>query len=67
MPLEFWLSCALCAGAGHIRDDIVYYTKELKQVCDGNEEHQAYLIDMGVKALRCYTNVILLVEEEQCE
>uniref|UniRef100_A0A803M784 Paladin n=1 Tax=Chenopodium quinoa TaxID=63459 RepID=A0A803M784_CHEQI len=42
-----------CAGAGHIRDDIVYYTKELKQVCDGNEEHQAYLIDMGVKALRC--------------
>ncbi|XP_021769913.1 paladin-like isoform X2 [Chenopodium quinoa] len=43
-----------CAGAGHIRDDIVYYTKELKQVCDGNEEHQAYLIDMGVKALRRY-------------
>lgn len=43
-----------CAGAGHLRDDIVYYTKEMKQACDGNEEHQAYLIDMGVKALRRY-------------
>ena len=39
-------------GAGHIREDIVYYTKELKQGCDGNEEHEAYLIDMGIKALR---------------
>ncbi|XP_057517850.1 uncharacterized protein LOC130798771 [Amaranthus tricolor] len=43
-----------CVGAGHIREDIVYYTKELKQGCDGNEEHEAYLIDMGIKALRRY-------------
>lgn len=41
-----------CAGAGHIREDIVYYTKELKKGCDGNDEHEAYLIDMGIKALR---------------
>lgn len=41
-----------CAGAGHIRDDIVSYTKELKQASHGNEEQQASLIDMGVKALR---------------
>ncbi|CAO2826691.1 unnamed protein product [Amaranthus hypochondriacus] len=40
-----------CAGAGHIREDIVHYTKELKEAGDGNEE---YLIDMGVKALRRY-------------
>ena len=26
--------------------------KELKEACHGNEEHQAYLTDMGVKALR---------------
>lgn len=43
-----------CAGAGHIRDDIVSYTKELKQASHGNEEQQASLIDMGVKALRRY-------------
>ncbi|KAK9747553.1 hypothetical protein RND81_02G000100 [Saponaria officinalis] len=43
-----------CAGAGNIRDDIVYYTMELKRACAGNEERQAYLIDMGVKALRRY-------------
>lgn len=43
-----------CSGAGHIRDDIVHYMKELKQACGGNEEQQAYLIDMGIKALRRY-------------
>ncbi|XP_074303708.1 uncharacterized protein LOC141638201 isoform X2 [Silene latifolia] len=43
-----------CVGAGNIHDDIVSYTVELKQACTGNEERQAYLIDMGVKALRRY-------------
>ncbi|KAH9622269.1 hypothetical protein KSS87_001369 [Heliosperma pusillum] len=41
-------------GAGNIHDDIGNYTVELKQACTGNEERQAYLIDMGVKALRRY-------------
>lgn len=43
-----------CAGAGHIRDDIVHHTRELKEACYGSEEHRAYVTDMGVKALRRY-------------
>lgn len=41
-----------CAGAGHLRDDIHYYSKELEKFPDGDDEHRAYLMDMGVKALR---------------
>lgn len=41
-----------CAGAGHLRDDILYYSKELEKFVDGDDEHRAYLMDVGVKALR---------------
>ncbi|XVF72882.1 hypothetical protein PTKIN_Ptkin12aG0156200 [Pterospermum kingtungense] len=41
-----------CAGAGHLRDDILYYSKKLEKVPSDDEEHRAYLMDMGIKALR---------------
>lgn len=41
-----------CAGAGHLLDDILYYSKELAKLPVGDDEHQAYLMDVGVKALR---------------
>ncbi|KAK7392157.1 hypothetical protein VNO78_20587 [Psophocarpus tetragonolobus] len=43
-----------CAGAGHLRDDILYYHKEFEKFTDGDDEEQAYLMDMGIKALRRY-------------
>ncbi|KAL6968739.1 hypothetical protein U1Q18_034532 [Sarracenia purpurea var. burkii] len=43
-----------CAGAGHLRDEILYYSKELEKFPDSDDEHRAYLMDMGVKALRRY-------------
>uniref|UniRef100_A0A5B7CA18 Paladin n=1 Tax=Davidia involucrata TaxID=16924 RepID=A0A5B7CA18_DAVIN len=43
-----------CAGAGHLQDDILYYSKELEKFPDGDDEHRAYLMDMGIKALRRY-------------
>ncbi|KAM5558530.1 paladin [Rosa sericea] len=43
-----------CAGAGHLRDDILYYSKELEKFPDGDDEQRAYLMDMGIKALRRY-------------
>uniref|UniRef100_A0A6N2NAG9 Tyrosine specific protein phosphatases domain-containing protein n=1 Tax=Salix viminalis TaxID=40686 RepID=A0A6N2NAG9_SALVM len=43
-----------CAGAGHLRDDILYYNKELRKSCDDDDEQRAYLMDMGIKALRRY-------------
>ncbi|KAF7804996.1 paladin-like isoform X1 [Senna tora] len=43
-----------CAGAGHIRDDILYYSKKFKKFTDGDDEKRAYLMDMGIKALRRY-------------
>ncbi|GER55121.1 paladin [Striga asiatica] len=43
-----------CAGAGHLRDDILYYSKELENLPNGNDDHRAYLEDMGIKALRRY-------------
>lgn len=43
-----------CAGAGHLRDDIFCYSKELENFLDGDDECQAYLMDMGTKALRRY-------------
>ncbi|KAI7983541.1 Paladin [Camellia lanceoleosa] len=43
-----------CAGAGHLRDDIFCYSKELENFLDGDDEYQAYLMDMGTKALRRY-------------
>lgn len=41
-----------CAGAGHLRDDILYYCKEFEKFTDGDDEERAYLMDMGIKALR---------------
>jgi hypothetical protein len=41
-----------CAGAGHLRDDILYYSKEFEKFTDGDDEERAYLMDMGIKALR---------------
>nr|GMD63923.1 paladin [Ipomoea batatas] len=44
-----------CAGAGHLREDIIYFTKELKKFPnDEDDEHRAYLMDMGIRALRRY-------------
>ncbi|KAL3531572.1 hypothetical protein ACH5RR_010894 [Cinchona calisaya] len=43
-----------CAGAGHLRDDIIYYSKELEKLPSDDDEHRAYLTDMGTKALRRY-------------
>ncbi|KAF9688002.1 hypothetical protein SADUNF_Sadunf02G0151800 [Salix dunnii] len=47
-----------CAGAGHLRDDIHYYTKELWKFPDGDNEQRACLLDMGIKALRRYFYLI---------
>ncbi|CAL1398805.1 unnamed protein product [Linum trigynum] len=43
-----------CAGAGHLRDDILRYTNKLKKFHDGDDEQRAHLMDMGIKALRRY-------------
>ncbi|WJX79948.1 hypothetical protein P8452_63011 [Trifolium repens] len=43
-----------CAGAGHIRDDILYYNREFEKFTDDDDEERAYLMDMGIKALRRY-------------
>jgi len=45
-----------CAGAGHLRDDILYYCKEFEKFTDGDDEERAYLMDMGVKALRYFSH-----------
>ncbi|CAN6569823.1 unnamed protein product [Malus baccata var. baccata] len=41
-----------CAGAGHLRDDILYYSKELKKFPDADDEQRACVMDMGIKALK---------------
>ncbi|KAF2324970.1 hypothetical protein GH714_021961 [Hevea brasiliensis] len=43
-----------CAGAGNLRDDILYYSKELRKYPDDDDEQRAYIMDMGIKALRRY-------------
>ncbi|EEF47124.1 conserved hypothetical protein [Ricinus communis] len=43
-----------CVGAGHLRDDILYYSKELRKCPHHDDEQLAHLMDMGVKALRRY-------------
>ncbi|XVE77374.1 hypothetical protein DITRI_Ditri13aG0057200 [Diplodiscus trichospermus] len=43
-----------CAGAGHLRDDILHYCKELEEDPNVDDEHRAYLMDMGIKAMRRY-------------
>ncbi|ONK62990.1 uncharacterized protein A4U43_C07F10250 [Asparagus officinalis] len=43
-----------CAGAGHLRDDILSYKKRLEKSCNDDDETRTYLMDMGIKALRRY-------------
>ncbi|KAK6803962.1 hypothetical protein RDI58_001746 [Solanum bulbocastanum] len=43
-----------CAGAGHLGEDIVQYSQELERKLDEDEERRAYLMDMGIRALRRY-------------
>ncbi|KAI9099076.1 hypothetical protein K1719_024843 [Acacia pycnantha] len=43
-----------CAGAGHLRDDILYYCKKFEEFADADDEERAYLMGMGIKALRRY-------------
>ncbi|KAG8389637.1 hypothetical protein BUALT_Bualt02G0249700 [Buddleja alternifolia] len=43
-----------CAGAGHLRDDILCYSKDLEKLSNDSDEQRAYLVDMGIKALRRY-------------
>lgn len=52
-----------CAGAGHLRDDILYFRKEFEKFTDGDDEERAYLMDMGVKALRltCFLFIEILL------
>ncbi|MFS8014137.1 putative protein-tyrosine phosphatase [Helianthus anomalus] len=48
-----------CAGAGHLRDDILFYSKELEKFEGNDDERKAYLMDMGIKALRRYFLLIM--------
>ncbi|KAI3517914.1 hypothetical protein L1887_17136 [Cichorium endivia] len=48
-----------CAGAGHLRDDILFYSKELEKLQGNDDDHQAYIMDMGIKALRRYFLLIM--------
>ncbi|XP_068662565.1 uncharacterized protein [Aristolochia californica] len=52
--MEVDLIIERCAGAGHLRNDILYYKKENDKCPDGDDEKRAYLMDMGIKALRRY-------------
>uniref|UniRef100_A0A1D1Y2D0 Paladin n=1 Tax=Anthurium amnicola TaxID=1678845 RepID=A0A1D1Y2D0_9ARAE len=47
-----------CAGAGHLRDDIFHYRKELEKCLNGDEEMKSHVMDMGIKALRRYFYLI---------
>lgn len=49
---EFVPSFYRCAGAGHLRDDILHYSEELKKFSNEYDEQRAYLMDIGIKALR---------------
>lgn len=48
-----------CAGAGHLRDDILFYSKELEKFEGNDDDRQAYIMDMGIKALRRYFLLIM--------
>ncbi|XP_050251484.1 uncharacterized protein LOC126698360 isoform X1 [Quercus robur] len=47
-----------CKGAGHLRDDILDYSKELEKLPNDDDEHRAYFMDMAIKALRRYFYLI---------
>nr|GEX09018.1 paladin isoform X1 [Tanacetum cinerariifolium] len=48
-----------CAGAGHLRDDILCYSKELEEFDGNDDDRKAYIMDMGIKALRRYFLLIM--------
>ncbi|KAL8232759.1 hypothetical protein R6Q57_002537 [Mikania cordata] len=48
-----------CAGAGHLRYDILSYSKELEKFEGNDDDHKAYIMDMGIKALRRYFLLIM--------
>ncbi|KAD4584542.1 hypothetical protein E3N88_22143 [Mikania micrantha] len=48
-----------CAGAGHLRYDILSYSKELEKFVGNDDDHKAYIMDMGIKALRRYFLLIM--------
>ncbi|KAM0939392.1 putative protein-tyrosine phosphatase [Dioscorea sansibarensis] len=56
--LEVDIVIQRCAGAGHLRDEIVHYRKELEKCPSDDEETRSYLMDMGIKALRRYFYLI---------
>jgi len=71
IALNFSIFFNRCAGAGHIRDDILYYIREFEKFTDDDDEERAYLFDMGIKALRYITftclanrNVFLVPTDE---
>ncbi|CAN4112701.1 unnamed protein product [Withania somnifera] len=43
-----------CAGAGHLGEDIVHYSQKWERKSEEDEECRAYLMDMGITALRRY-------------
>lgn len=51
-----------CAGAGHLGEDIVQYSQELERKLDEDEERRAYLMDMGIRALRLILFHLFLVK-----
>ncbi|KAJ6809938.1 putative LRR receptor-like serine/threonine-protein kinase [Iris pallida] len=44
----------ICTGAGHLRDDILHYRKEVEKYPNGDDEARSNIMDMGIKALRLY-------------
>eukprot|EP00850_Spirogloea_muscicola_P002322 SM000009S23451 [mRNA] locus=s9:35424:44183:- [translate_table: standard] len=48
-----------CAAAGNLLDDIYRYKKDLETCGAFEEDHKAYLQDMGLKALRRYCYLIV--------
>eukprot|EP00850_Spirogloea_muscicola_P022112 SM000277S10347 [mRNA] locus=s277:33301:42396:- [translate_table: standard] len=48
-----------CAAAGNLLDDIYRYKKDLDNCGAFEEDHKAYLQDMGLKALRRYCYLIV--------
>lgn len=52
MVLNIYIFLNRCAGAGHIRDDILYYNREFEKFTDDDDEERANFRDMGIKALR---------------
>ncbi|KAF9595608.1 hypothetical protein IFM89_001357 [Coptis chinensis] len=39
-----------CEGAGHLRDNVLHYRKEIERCLDVDDENKSYLVDMGIKA-----------------